>query len=302
MDEREVLRRVIQGFELIPAKEGFSQYPYTTKTGKATPDLAKRINVWIKQNFPQSKVRTAFEGVYRTVNFYKAMNEGKLKLSKLVSEVLKNNAEAFIAKAKKEWGDRYDYSLVDYKNNKTPVKILCNNPEHRKEQKKVTGGEYFLQLPVNHLQGKEGCPQHNRERKIPKGETLLLQTLNDLGYEEGKDYKIGYPIISLTGTNTKKNLTVDAYFPKLNTMIEYDGEFHFSPGRYSNSEEKFRRQVMYDKMKNAYCKKNGITLIRIPYHIKKSDQLLEPLRNAIKNKKPGEIVLLGNYPKAGWNA
>lgn len=80
MDEKEVLRRVIQGFELVPAREGFSQYPYVTKTGKATPDLAKRINAWIKENFPQSKVRVAFEGVYRTVNFYRAMNEGRVRL------------------------------------------------------------------------------------------------------------------------------------------------------------------------------------------------------------------------------
>jgi len=301
MDDKEILRRVIKGFELIPAKQGFG-YPYVTKTGAATPDLSKRINVWIKQNFPQSNIITSYEGAYKTINFRRAVKESTIKLSDLIEYMTRDTIEQFTAKAKKEWGDKYDYSLVDYKNNKTPVKILCNNPEHRKEQKKVTGNEYFLQTPFGHLQGKEGCPQHNRERKIPKGETLLLQTLNDLGYEEGRDYKVSYPIASLTGGNTTRNLTVDAYLPALNTMIEYDGEFHFAPGRFSNSEEKFKRQVTYDKMKNDYCKKNGITLIRIPYHIKKSEQLLEPLRAAIKARKPGQIVLLGNYPKKGWNA
>jgi hypothetical protein len=300
MDDKEILRRVIKGFELIPTKRGFG-HPYVTKTGAATPDLAKRINAWIKQNFPQSNIASSYEGTYKTISFRRVMNEGIIKLSNILLEMT-STTEQFIEKARKEWGDRYDYSLVDYKNNTTPVKILCNNPEHRKEQKKVTGEEYFTQTPRGHLQGNEGCPQHNRERTTPKGESMLLQTLGELGYEEGKDFKVQYLYPGLTGEATKRGLTADVYFPALNTVIEYDGEFHFKPGRFSNSEEKFRKQVMYDKIKNEYCKKNGISMIRIPYTIRKSEQLVEPLRDAIKNRKPGKMTLLGNYPKAGWNA
>ena len=50
----------------------------------------------------------------------------------------------FIEKAKQKHGDKYDYSKVEYINNKTKVCIIC--PEH---------GE-FWQLPSNHLAGK-GC-------------------------------------------------------------------------------------------------------------------------------------------------
>jgi len=74
MDDKEILRRVIQGFELIPAKRGFG-HPYVTKTGVATPDLSKRINTWIKQNFPQSNIITSYEGVYKTINFRRVMAE-----------------------------------------------------------------------------------------------------------------------------------------------------------------------------------------------------------------------------------
>lgn len=49
------------------------------------------------------------------------------------------NTEDFINKAKKVHGDKYDYSLVDYKLNNTKVKIIC--PVH---------GE-FEQLPNGHL-------------------------------------------------------------------------------------------------------------------------------------------------------
>jgi len=54
--------------------------------------------------------------------------------------------EQFIAKAKKVHGDKYDYSKVEYVNNKTKILITC--PEH---------GD-FLQTPSAHLQGR-GCPR-----------------------------------------------------------------------------------------------------------------------------------------------
>jgi hypothetical protein len=57
----------------------------------------------------------------------------------------KTTAE-FIEDAQQVHGDRYDYSLVEYVNNRTKTKIICR--EH--------GG--FQQEPSNHLTGR-GCPQ-----------------------------------------------------------------------------------------------------------------------------------------------
>jgi hypothetical protein len=54
--------------------------------------------------------------------------------------------EQFIEKAKAVHGDKYDYSLVDYRNAKTKVKIIC--PEHGS----------FEQTPNNHLSG-NNCPK-----------------------------------------------------------------------------------------------------------------------------------------------
>lgn len=59
---------------------------------------------------------------------------------------LKGTKESFIEKARKVHGNKYDYSKVEYKNNKKKVCIIC--PEH---------GE-FWQDPHNHLKGK-GCPE-----------------------------------------------------------------------------------------------------------------------------------------------
>ena len=53
----------------------------------------------------------------------------------------KYTTESFIEKAKKIHGDKYDYTKVNYVNNRTKVCIIC--PEH---------GE-FWQTPTNHLKG-----------------------------------------------------------------------------------------------------------------------------------------------------
>ena len=58
----------------------------------------------------------------------------------------KSNTEEFITKAIGIHGSIYDYSLVDYKNNKTKVNIICQ--DHG----------VFEQRPDNHLQG-NGCPK-----------------------------------------------------------------------------------------------------------------------------------------------
>lgn len=61
---------------------------------------------------------------------------------------MKKTTEQFIAEAKRIHGDKYDYSKVRYKDNKTKVCVIC--PEH---------GEFWI-APVNHI-GKHnhcGCP------------------------------------------------------------------------------------------------------------------------------------------------
>ena len=57
--------------------------------------------------------------------------------------------EQFIERARKLHGDKYDYSLVQYVNNRTKVKIIC--PKH---------GE-FEQVPSSHCNG-NGCKKCNK--------------------------------------------------------------------------------------------------------------------------------------------
>lgn len=62
----------------------------------------------------------------------------------------------FIEKARKKFGNRFNYSLVEYINQRTPVRIIC------------TIHWIFEQTPNHHLFSKEGCPRcgHERSNKL----------------------------------------------------------------------------------------------------------------------------------------
>ena len=64
----------------------------------------------------------------------------------------RKTTEQFIAEAKAVHGSKYDYSKVEYKNNKTKVCIICH-----------IHGE-FLQVPKDHLDG-IGCKKCGRLKR-----------------------------------------------------------------------------------------------------------------------------------------
>jgi len=66
---------------------------------------------------------------------------------------IKYNNDTFKIEAKKIHGDKYDYSKVEYVNNRTPICIIC--PKH---------GE-FWQRPYDHIDGKSGCPKCANEKR-----------------------------------------------------------------------------------------------------------------------------------------
>ena len=83
----------------------------------------------------------------------------------------KLTTEEFIKKAREVHGDRYDYSKVEYVNNKTKVIIIC--PVHG----------VFPQSPVNHIRG-NGCPKC---AKIDAVKKITIWTY-DACFKEAKKY------------------------------------------------------------------------------------------------------------------
>jgi hypothetical protein len=168
------------------------------------------------------------------------------------------NTNEFIDLAKEVHGDRFDYSKTIYKNNSTPIVITCPKPNH---------GD-FTQWPNHHLKG-VGCPHCSES----KGEKLVSEILKKNKISFLRQHRFGDCTNNKQGKFCVK-LPFDFYLPNKNICIEYDGKQHFQPVNMFGGDESFEGQVLRDKIKDQYCKKNGIKLIRIPYTMKKEE--IEP--------------------------
>jgi hypothetical protein len=153
----------------------------------------------------------------------------------------KLSTKDFIKQAIETHCDKYDYSLTRYINNTTKVKIICK--KH---------GE-FHQRPYNHKKG-EGCPICNTS----KGELFIDKFLKENNIKYNRQYKF-------KNCKHKHVLKFDFYLPTYNTCIEYDGEYHFIPHWGDKDGLQFDLNKIRDKIKNDYCEKNTIKLIRIRY-------------------------------------
>ena len=69
-------------------------------------------------------------------------------------------------------------------------------------------------------------------------------------------------------------LPFDFFLPLLNICIEYDGVQHFKPVEYFGGEKKFETVKINDKIKNEFCRKNNIRLIRVKYDENITERLM----------------------------
>ena len=88
-----------------------------------------------------------------------------------------------------------------------------------------------------------------------KGENKVESVLEKYNIEYSKWHRFKKCVL-------KRRLPFDFYLPKLNTAIEYDGEFHY---QMIMGFDNFVDGKIRDTVKNIFCKNNNIKLIRIPY-------------------------------------
>ena len=176
-------------------------------------------------------------------------------------EKLKMSLEEFIEKANKVHGKgRYDYSKVKYINAFTKVCIICH--EHKKPYE-------FWQKPSAHLNSKNGCPMC-KESQGEKNIRIFLMN-NDIEFEREKRFD---------DCKNINSLPFDFYLPQYNLCIEHDGRQHFVPSDFGSTmtEEKklknFKLSQHRDQIKNDYCKKNKINLLRIRYDENVEEKLI----------------------------
>lgn len=119
-------------------------------------------------------------------------------------------------------------------------------------------GKRFTDLPARILNGHVtscGC------RKQSSREQLIEHILK----RENVNYKSQY---STPACKDKQVLLFDfAIFRnnKLTALVEYDGEQHFKAIDFYGGEKNFQNTCRRDKIKDDYCKRNKISLHRLPY-------------------------------------
>lgn len=154
--------------------------------------------------------------------------------------------EEFINEANIIHDNKYDYSLYKYINSRKKGIVIC-----------ALHGQ-FKQSPGNHLAGR-GCP-----RCMYKNQEMVHKYLEDNKYEFITQYFLrinGYRVFS------------DFYIPKLNLIIEYNGEQHYKPvifnkyyynsSDHKKAQKQFKLQQKRDNDLRKYCKHNNINLLEI---------------------------------------
>ena len=138
--------------------------------------------------------------------------------------------------------DKYDYSLVEYVNYDTKVKIIC--PIHG----------VFKMTPFNHIQG-QGCPKCQSSHLEEEIKSFLND--NDIEFEQQKTFE---------WLKLKNHLYLDFYLPKYNKAIECQGIQHFKPIDFSEVRNALSKQLNETTSNKNYVRimvsKSSILLIK----------------------------------------
>jgi len=150
--------------------------------------------------------------------------------------------EIFINKAKELFGEKFDYSKVEYINGQKNVCLIC-----------AIHGD-FLVTPNNHLSKKSGCPICN-ESKLERELASILDKQH-VKYERQKKFKwLG-------------RQSLDLYLPEHNIAIECQGIQHFKPVDFAGKGEKWANKSFEeikerDDIKLKKCLAHNIKMIYV---------------------------------------
>jgi hypothetical protein len=150
--------------------------------------------------------------------------------------------ELFIDKAKKLFGEKYDYSKVKYINGQKKVCLICS-----------IHGEFKV-TPNSHLSRKSGCPICG-ESKLERELALILDKQN-VKYERFKRFKwLG-------------RQSLDFYLPEYHIAVECQGAQHFKPVDFAGkgkdwANKSFKENKKRDDLKLKKCLTNDIKMIYI---------------------------------------
>lgn len=178
--------------------------------------------------------------------------------------VKRKTTDDFISDAKKIWGDKYDYSLVEYTGSLNNVKIIY-------------GGIIYEQRASSHLEGM--APEFRKNEEF-----LIKEAISKID-SEGKEEIVKF--LNKFKIKFKSKLMFNFYLSDIRACIEYRGRHHYEPIDEIGGLKTYELIKNEDRLKEEYCEENFINLIVIKYdQIDDIYQILwDSLSNYIKRKK-----------------
>ena len=205
----------------------------------------------------------------------------------------------FIERARKVHGNKYDYSKVEYINNKTKVCIVC--PEHGEfwqtpnahlqgqgcykcfrhvydnksficESRKIHGNKYdYSKVAYKSLHNKVCiiCPEHGEFWQEPSSHIHLKcgcpscsqSHLENDTYSFLKNEEIIFE--QQKKFNWLGLMRLDFYLPEYNIAIECQGIQHYQPIEFFGGKKAYNDLIRRDKIKKQLCEEHNIKMIYV---------------------------------------
>jgi hypothetical protein len=203
-------------------------------------------------NKKEIKIICSIHGIFEQSPITHLKNHGCKKCADIIKgEHLRYTITEYINMSNKIHNNKYDYSSTNYSGIFNIINIIC--PKHGS----------FEQRASDHLRG-NGCPTCSESN----GEYIIRKILenNNIDFKSRKIFD---------NCKNIRCLPFDFYLPEFNTCIEYDGIQHFEPIDFFGGETALKSLKERDDIKNIFCEKYNINLIRIKY----DENVKEKLQN-----------------------
>lgn len=230
--------------KLMELKKNFEKFEYEVYQGNSGCEILDDYTVY-KSNKSKIKMKCKCGNIFFPTanNFKKGATQ-----CKVCGDMESGNKKRLKKDFMFDYVESVGYKPISHKfyEKKNILLVSCQNENHE---------PYEVNF-INFYHGKTRCPICN----LSKGEEKVKEVLTNHSIQ----FKREYSIDSLKGINGRK-LRFDFYieFNNEQIVIEYDGEQHFKP---KFGEYEFDRTKRNDAIKNEYCSKNNIRLLRIPYN------------------------------------
>jgi very-short-patch-repair endonuclease len=180
---------------------------------------------------PNQHLFTTKEGGCKICGFQASQKDNLFRNKKERSE--------FVKYCKNIFGNKYDYSKIEYRNMNTKITLTCK--DH---------GDFEIS-PGKHKYGFQGCPECNREENSSYPEKYFNQNLN---LEKIQTFKVDEDYL--------RNKPFDFLIKKFNLIVELHGEQHYKK-KWNMDEDDLKSRKQIDKLKKEKIIKNGYNYLEV---------------------------------------